>query len=392
MIVKSIFLLNHHNNTMRKILFLVFIQTVFLSCSNLKQTTGDIGTPKLKLVSTIEIPFDKTFEDTKVGGLSGIDYDAKQHLYYLICDDRSVFNDSRFYTAKINLSQDKIKSIDFQNVTYLKDEAGKNYGNWNTTPTTACDPEDMRYNPKTNSLVWSSEGARVINADKEILQNPSLNFIDLKGNFLGKAKLPKNLEIQKEEKGPRNNGTLEGISFDFKYKNIYTNIEEPLFEDGDQANTRKGGLIRLYQFNAKTKKNTAQYGYQLEPIALEPNPKGAFAVNGVSAIQYYGKNQLLVVERSYSTGTQACTVKVFLCDLKKATNVKNYSSLQNQKIELASKKLILNMDDLGIFIDNIEGLTFGPNLANGNPSIIFLSDNNFSDKQKTQVLVFELVK
>ncbi|MFE3847961.1 esterase-like activity of phytase family protein [Flavobacterium sp. LB3P45] len=377
---------------MRKILFFVFIQTVFLSCSNLKQTTGNIETPKLKLVSTIEIPFDKTFEDTTVGGLSGIDYDAKQHLYYLICDDRSVFNDSRFYTAKINLPQDKIKSIDFQNVTYLKDEAGKNYGNWNTTPTTACDPEDMRYNPKTNSLVWSSEGARVINADKEILQNPSLNFIDLKGNFLGKAKLPKNLEIQKEEKGPRNNGILEGISFDFKYKNIYTNIEEPLFEDGDQANTRKGGLIRLYQFNAKTKKNTAQYGYQLEPIALEPNPKGAFAVNGVSAIQYYGKNQLLVVERSYSTGTQACTVKVFLCDLKKATNVKNYSSLQNQKIELASKKLVLNMDDLGIFIDNIEGLTFGPNLANGNPSIIFVSDNNFSDKQKTQVLVFELVK
>ena len=83
---------------------------------------------------------------------------------------------------------------------------------------------------------------------------------------------------------------------------------------------------------------------------------------------------------------------MFLCDLKKATNVKNYPSLQNQKLELASKKLILNMDDLGIFIDNIEGLTFGPKLTNGNPSIIFVSDNNFSDKQKTQVLVFELVK
>jgi hypothetical protein len=377
---------------MRKILLLVFIQTVFFSCSNLKQTTGDNVTPKIKLVSTIEIPFDKTFEGTKVGGLSGIDYDAKQDLYYLVCDDRSVFNDARFYTAKINLAEDKIKSIDFQNVTYLKDETGKSYGNWNTSPTTSADPEDMRYNPKTNSLVWSSEGARVINADKEILQNPSLNFIDLKGNFLGKAKLPKNLEIQKEEKGPRNNGTLEGISFDFKYNNIYTNIEEPLFEDGNQANTGKGGLIRLYQFNTKTKKNTAQYGYQLEPIALEPNPKGAFAVNGVSAIQYYGKNQLLVVERSYSTGTQACTVKVFLCDFKKATDVKNYASLQNQKIELTSKKLVLNMDDLGIFIDNIEGLTFGPKLANGNPSLIFVTDNNFSDKQKTQILVFEVVK
>jgi hypothetical protein len=98
------------------------------------------------------------------------------------------------------------------------------------------------------------------------------------------------------------------------------------------------------------------------------------------------------VERSYSTGTQACTVKVFLCDFKKATDVKNYASLQNQKIELTSKKLVLNMDDLGIFIDNIEGLTFGPKLANGNPSLIFVTDNNFSDKQKTQVLVFEVVK
>ena len=377
---------------MRKFLILVVLEAVFLSCSNLKQTAENKPTPSLKLINTLEIPFNQTFQDTKVGGLSGIDYNAKQDLYYLICDDRSVFNDSRFYTAKIRLTKNKLENIHFQSVTTLKDETGKNYGNWNTSPTTACDPEDMRYNPKTNSLVWTSEGARVVTANNEILQSPSLNFMDLKGNFKFKAKLPANLEIQKKEKGPRNNGTLEGITFDFKYKNIYINIEEPLFEDGDQANTSKGGLIRLYQFNAKTKKNIAQYGYQLEPIALEPNPKGAFAVNGVSAIQYYGKNQLLVVERSYSMGTRACTVKVFICDLKKATNVKDYGSLKNSNFELVSKKLILNMDDLGIFIDNIEGLTFGPKLANGHPSIIFISDNNFSEMQKTQVLVFELLE
>lgn len=377
---------------MRKLIFLAVFPTFLFSCSNLKQSVDSKTTPSLKLVSSIEIPFEETFQNTKVGGLSGIDYDAKNDLYYLICDDRSMFNDSRFYTAKIRLFENKIEGFDFQSVTTLKNETGIAYGNWSTMPTTSADPEDIRFNPKTNSLIWSSEGARVVTADKEVLQNPSLNFMDLKGNFLGNVTLPENLKMQQQEKGPRNNGTLEGITFDTKYKTIYTNIEEPLFEDGDQANTSKGGLIRLYQFDTKTKKNTAQYGYQLEPIALEPNPKGAFAVNGISAIQYYGKNQLLVVERSYSTGTQACTVKVFLCDLKKATNVKNYASLQNQKLELASKKLVLNMDDLGIFIDNIEGLTFGPKLANGNPSIIFVSDNNFSDKQKTQVLVFEVVK
>jgi hypothetical protein len=48
------------------------------------------------------------------------------------------------------------------------------------------------------------------------------------------------------------------------------------------------------------------------------------------------------------------------------------------------------MDDLGIFIDNIEGVTFGPKLANGKQSLLFVSDNNFSDQQKTQVLLFEV--
>ena len=110
----------------------------------------------------------------------------------------------------------------------------------------------------------------------------------------------------------------------------------------------------------------------------------------MAAIQYYKKNQLLVLERSYSTGTQACTIKVFLCDFKDATDVKNYDTLQNQTINLSSKKLLLNMNDLGIYTDNIEGLTFGPQLANGNRSLLFVSDNNFSSTQKTQVFLFEV--
>jgi hypothetical protein len=375
---------------MRKLVFIFALQILFVSCSNLKQSAGHDENPKLKLLSSYEIPYHQNFENTKIGGLSGIDYDAKNELFYLLSDDRAQTNDSRFYTAKIHLNKDQINGIEFLKVKILKNENGKNFGNWISSPTTSTDPEDIRYNPKSNSLVWSSEGARIVTPEKLVLQNPAINFMDLNGNFLSKITLPANLEMQKEEKGPRNNGTLEGLTFDFKYKNIYTNLEEPLFEDDDRASIDKGAFIRLYQFDAKTKNNTAQYAYKLEPIAHEPIPKDAFAVNGVAAIQYFGKNQLLVVERSYSTGTASCAIKVFLCDLKKASNIKNYASLKNQNFEFASKKLILNMDDLGIFIDNIEGLTFGPKLANGHRSLIFVSDNNFSDKQKTQLFLFEL--
>lgn len=49
------------------------------------------------------------------------------------------------------------------------------------------------------------------------------------------------------------------------------------------------------------------------------------------------------------------------------------------------------MDDLDRYIDNIEGVTFGPILPNGHRTLIFVADNNFSGRQKTQFLLFEVI-
>lgn len=375
---------------MRKTVYLFFLTLAFISCTSVKLPETLPTSPSLKFINSIEVPFNQEFKNTVVGGLSSIDYDIKNDLYYFICDDRSVFNDARFYTAKIQLDSDTIKKIAFDKVVTLKNETGVTYSNWEKYPNSSIDPEEMRYNPKTKTVVWSSEGARVVAKDFEVLQNPTIQTADVNGNYINAFKLPANLSMQKEEKGPRSNGVLEGLTYNFDYSKLYVNVEEPLYEDDEEASLTKGGRIRIYQFDVKTRKNTAQYGYLLDPIAHKPNPVDGFAVNGISAIQYYAKNQLLMVERSYSVGKQACTIKVYLCDLSKASNVKSIASLQNGEIKLASKKLILNMDDLGIFIDNIEGIAFGPKLANGKQSLLFVSDNNFSDKQKTQILLFEV--
>jgi len=345
-------------------------------------------TPQLKFINTIEIPYNQEFKNTVIGGLSGIDYDAKNDLYYIISDDGSKRNVARFYTAKIHLEADTIKKVTFENVVPLKNKKGEYYGNWDINPATSIDPEDIRYNPKNKSIVMSSEGARELTNTSTVLQNPAIQIATLDGNFDNTYSLSSNLIMQKEEKGPRSNATIEGLTFDEKYRTLYASIEVPLYEDDSEATTTKGGLIRIYQYDVKSRINTAQYTYLLDPVAQAPKPENGFAINGVSAIQYYGKNQLLVIERSYSVGKPQCTIKVYLCDLAQATDVKNLASLQNQKYTLASKKLILNMDDLGFFVDNIEGITFGPKLSNGRPSLIFVTDNNFSNIQKTQVLLF----
>jgi hypothetical protein len=193
------------------------------------------------------------------------------------------------------------------------------------------------------------------------------------------------------ENGPRQNGIFEGLTFANNYQNLFVSVEEPLFDDGQRAGIKETGITRILKFDMKTKKPTAQYAYQIDPVAFPPFPVNGFIVNGISDILHLSGNQFLVIERSYSTGRLSCTIKVFIADISSAENIQSIPSLKNMTgIKFVSKKLLLNMDSLGIYIDNIEGVTFGPTLENGNKSLIFVSDNNFNPLEKTQFLLFEI--
>jgi 3-phytase len=45
---------------------------------------------------------------------------------------------------------------------------------------------------------------------------------------------------------------------------------------------------------------------------------------------------------------------------------------------------------MGVPIDNIEGMTFGPPLADGRQALVIVSDNNFLPSQFTQFIVLAL--
>jgi hypothetical protein len=59
------------------------------------------------------------------------------------------------------------------------------------------------------------------------MQNPSLQFAALNGDYGSAFELPSNLNMQRIEKGPRSNGVLEGLTFNKDYSALYTNVEEP---------------------------------------------------------------------------------------------------------------------------------------------------------------------
>lgn len=54
------------------------------------------------------------------------------------------------------------------------------------------------------------------------------------------------------------------------------------------------------------------------------------------------------------------------------------------------KKLLLDLKELGILLDNLEGMTLGSRLPDGTQSLLLVSDNNFNSEQVTQFLLFRL--
>jgi hypothetical protein len=43
-------------------------------------------------------------------------------------------------------------------------------------------------------------------------------------------------------------------------------------------------------------------------------------------------------------------------------------------------------------LDNVEGMIVGPTLTNGHQTLLFITDNNFSGRQKTLIYAFEIIK
>lgn len=380
------------------ILYYLLLVVALLGCSVSKKTGSShsdayIQISSLKFLDEYIIPFNSHFGNTWVGGLSGIDYDPKQNLYYLISDERSATTASRFYTASIDITNNKIDSIRFLSVASLRNERNDTFPSFKLDPQNAADPESIRFNKNTQTLVWSSEGDKANRNGNLVTQNPAIYEMGLSGNYLNSFLLPANIKMNIENKGARENSTLEGLSFSNDYKYLWASMEGPIYEDGPLSSpVYAGAPVRFTKFDANRKNVVGQYAYKLDAVAREPKPIDAFNVNGVSEMLNIGDNRFLVLERSFSSGYLNCNIKIYLADFSKATDISNnYGLHKNKTYKPATKKLILNMDSLNRQVDNVEGITLGPLLQNGHRSLILIVDNNFKILEPSQVFLFEII-
>ncbi len=89
----------------------------------------------------------------------------------------------------------------------------------------------------------------------------------------------------------------------------------------------------------------------------------------------------LALERSFAEGV-GNNIRLYEVLSQDATDISDIDSLlavgdELSEVNAVEKNLLLDFSDLGITLDNIEGMTLGPVLPDGRQSLIVVSDNNF---------------
>ncbi|MGH2646163.1 MAG: esterase-like activity of phytase family protein, partial [Ginsengibacter sp.] len=98
-------------------------------------------------------PFTKALFYCKVSSNLFSNFFYENAFIFFESDDRSERNSARFYETRIIINRDKIDSVVFTGVKFLKNNSGDIYPNAATDPYHTPDPEALRYDSKNNTFV-----------------------------------------------------------------------------------------------------------------------------------------------------------------------------------------------------------------------------------------------
>ncbi|MEM6699454.1 MAG: esterase-like activity of phytase family protein [Bacteroidota bacterium] len=359
----------------------LFLAVVLLVSACKKETSTPIEKEivQLNFLGEFVLPSDADTSGSRVGGLSSIDWDG-ENTWYLISDDQGRVGKPRFYTATLDYDEQGFQDIKITQKIDLLDTSNAPFGE-------IVDPEAIRYDNASNTLYWTSEGSR----NEKV--NPFIQEMNLDGTFIRRTNLPEIFKVDGAgNRGARQNGIFEGITLSVEGTELITMLELPLLQDGEAPSLDSTiSPSRIIFIDKESGAFTRQYAYLLDPVEEEGtllNLSGAVEILAVS------EDVFLVMERSFTAGV-GHYVKIYKATIGEATDIASFDALEGTVYEPVTKELLLTVNDLELAnpVDNIEGMSWGPKLANGNRTLVLVSDDNFGlfGRQVNQFLALEVV-
>ena len=332
--------------------------------------------PHLRLIGVAELAHGSEYAGARIGGLSGIDYDAHSGEYLLISDASA-----RIYRARLHYDAQRLDMPQFTATQDLLHTSGQPFAPWwrRQAGMDRPDAEGLRWLPGKTSFLWSSEG------DFSRGFGPQLRESRLDGRPVRDIALPASFSPGTQpRRGPRGNGTLEGLALTPDGRTAWLAMELPWHQDGPQATPDSGGApVRITAMDIASGQPLRQIAYQGDAVPQRrrlPGPQ----INGVSEILAHGPHHLLVLERSYSAGA-GFGARLYRIDTRAGSDTLTLDALTPANPRPVPKTLVADLAALGLTPDNIEGMTWGPPVQ-GRCVLVFVSDDNFNPAQVTQFI------
>lgn len=333
------------------------------------------------------------FLDTPVGGLSAITYNRRRDRFYALSDDPSQFAPARFYTFKLALNSTEtekigIQKIDIESVTFLIDKDGQTY------PKGTIDPEGIALTPQQTVFISSSGVAR--DSIAPLVQEFDINSGQMRQSLpIPERYLPDAANEFELTRGVQETNGFASLTINptgtipasGEPIRVFTATESALVQDLDPPSSEKGAKCRFlhYLIGYGPPVLISEYFYP-----LEPTPDAAISNDLVELLAVDQGGHFLSLERSRDR--LGFNARIFQMTTGGATDTSKIASLKGalNGIRPIQKKLLLDLNELGIPLDNLQGMTLGPRLPDGTQSLLLVSDDNFSDDQVTQFLLFRL--
>ena len=358
---------------MKKMLLLLAAAVIF--SNEPVSASGHSLTSEIEFLGQVVFNTGHIFQNTEVGGLSGLAFDPSSGDYLCISDDKGLINPARFYRLRIELGDGRLEPGDivFSEVITLKQASGQPYSR------RTLDPEGIAIGGSGGNVFICSEG------DVRHSTKPWVAEFSPRGQFLRKLGLPSRFVTSSDSTGFRNNANLESLTLAPSGLFLFTSVEHSLKEDGPLPDTRTSSMARIVKYDLAKDRVVRECFYEIDRIVLEPDRNGLYGRNGMVELIAMDDSVLLVLERSYIPGA-GNRVKLFRIDSRNAADVSDHNGTPG--LANAPKESILDLSSLGLPLDNFEGMALGPALPDGRRTLILVSDNNFNESQRTLFFAF----
>lgn len=347
---------------------------------------ADAADFSLRLIGQQTIATGTLVGDVEFGGISGVDR-ASDGSFWAISDDRGGERGApRFYRLIMTYDSSGFHGITISQQIRMQQPDGSDF----TATSRTVDPEGIRVAPNGN-LYWSSEG--IWHSDPARHYQPFVREMDANGRFVREFVTPPLYHYADgAATGGRDNKLFEALAVSPKGL-IFVANEDALIQDGNISSPNAGSFIRVTALDPISGNPVAQYAYRLPPIPMAGVAGPGRADNGLSELLAISETRFIAVERAYVPGA-GNIIRLVLSGIEvDTTDVADIPSLASSDFNPMSREQLLEMplEYQGIKLDNIEAISWGDALPNGNRTLVLVSDNNFSTSQVSQFIAFELV-